>query len=136
MTSVVDTSDVPTVAVRELALALKLLSASKAILLPIGSSSETEIRRVEQAFWQFSKRDRQRKVAVLLRFRCLLEACEAPRLKALLTAYGEHAAMQALAAAATMRLNAKWGFNPHKIARAVREAMSSGRPAESLTAAA
>ncbi len=31
----------------------------------------------------------------------------------------------ALEVAASMRLNAKWGFNPHKMARAMNEALAA-----------
>jgi hypothetical protein len=37
--------------------------------------------------------------------------------------------MHVLAAAATMRLNAKWGFNPLKMARAVTDALAGDRDA-------
>jgi hypothetical protein len=135
--AVVDTSDVPTVAARELALALKLLSGAKVLFIPEHALSEGDLRRAEQTFWQFSKRDRTRKVAVLLRFRGLLEACQSRRLNALLARHGQDAMVHALSAAATMRLNAKWGFNPHKMARAVSEALSEAAGlVQSLPAAA
>ena len=132
MTIAIDPSDIPTVAVRELVLALKLLTSGRGALIPAHGPSELDIRRVEQAYWQVSRRDCRRKTAVLLRFRSLLEACEAPRLKAVMSSHGEVAVVPALAAAARMRLNAKWGFNPHKIARAIREAVSAIEPPASL----
>jgi len=122
--AVLDPSDVPTVAARELALALKMLPAGKGLIIPREGISERDLRHVEQAFWQFSKRDRTRKSAVLLRFRSLIEACQSRRLLALLAGHGPEALVHALSAAATMRLNAKWGFNPHKLARAVSEALA------------
>ncbi len=121
----IDTSDVPTVATRELAVALKLLSGAKSHVIPAHALSEDNLRRVEQHFWQASKRDRTRKVAVLLRFRGLLEACQSRRVSQLIHSHGEEALVAALDAAATMRLNAKWGFNPLKLARAVGDALSA-----------
>lgn len=120
---VLDPSDVPTVAVRELALALKMLSAGGMLAFPQRTLSEDDLRRVEQAFWQFSKRAATRKVAVLLRLRSLLEAMQSRRLVDLVSR-DSAALIHVLQAAATMRLNAKWGFNPLKMARAVSDALA------------
>ena len=127
VSSVLDPSDVPTVAVRELALALKMLSAGGRLAFPQRTLTEDDLRRVEQAFWQFSKRATTRKVAVLLRLRSLLEAVQSRRLADLVSSDNQSALMHVLAAAATMRLNAKWGFNPLKMARAVTDALAGDR---------
>jgi hypothetical protein len=119
--AVLDPSDVPTVAVRELALALKMLTAGG---LPQGPMSEDDLRRVEQAFWQISRRGNSRKTAVLLRLRSLLDAMQSRRLAELLSTGNQAALFHVLAAAAKMRLNAKWGFNPLKMARTVSEALA------------
>jgi hypothetical protein len=119
-----DTSDVPRVGARELALALKMLSG-RGLLFPSVSLSDDDLRRVEQAFWQISRRGRQRKVAVLLRFRSLMEACQSRRINDLIARHGQEAVVKTLEIAAGMRLNVKWGFNPHKLARAVSEALES-----------
>ena len=111
----VDTSDVPRVGARELALALKILSAGNGLLLPTVTLSDEDLRRVEQDFWQISPRERVRKVAVLLRFRSVND---------LISRHGQAALVMALEAAANMRLNAKWGFNPVKMARAMSEALA------------
>jgi hypothetical protein len=137
--TVVDPSDVPTVAARELAIALKILSAGRAISFAERAFSEADLRRVEETYWELSKRSRTRKVAVLLRLRSLLEAGQSRRLAALLSTGSEVVLGHVLSAAATMRLNAKWGFNPHKIARSVSEALAGRSGAvmdEALPAAA
>lgn len=118
-----DTSDVPRVGARELALALKILSSGN-LLLPSVTLSDDDLRRVEQDFWQISPRARVRKVAVLLRFRSFLEACQTRHVGELIARHGQSALVIALEAAADMRLNAKWGFNPVKMARAMSEALS------------
>jgi hypothetical protein len=120
----VDTSDVPQVGARELALALKILSAGS-LLLPTVTLSDDDLRRVEQDFWQISPRARVRKVAVLLRFRSFLAACQTRHVSELIARHGQTALVIALEAAANMRLNAKWGFNPHKMARAMSEAITA-----------
>jgi hypothetical protein len=128
----VDTSDVPRVGARELALALKMLSG-RDLRIPSVMLSDDDLRRVEQAFWQISRRGRQRKVAVLLRFRSLVEACQSRRLSELIARHGQDAIVKTLEIAASMRLNVKWGFNPHKLARAVSEALEGmGAPATAV----
>jgi hypothetical protein len=121
----VDTSDVPRVGARELALALKILSAGNGLILPSVTLSDDDLRRVEQDFWQISPRARVRKVAVLLRFRSFLEAARTRQVGDLIAAHGQAALVIALEAAADMRLNAKWGFNPVKMARAMNEALAA-----------
>jgi len=121
----VDTSDVPRVGARELALALKILSAGNGLLLPTVTLSDDDLRRVEQDFWQISPRARVRKVAVLLRFRSFLAACQTRHVSELIARHGQTALVTALEAAAEMRLNAKWGFNPVKMARAMSDALAS-----------
>lgn len=116
-----DCSDVPLVGARELALTLKMLSG-RTLLIP-ETLTDLDLRQVEHAFWQISRRSRQRKVAVLLRFRSLVAACQYRRVSALLSSHGQHGIVLALEVAAKMRLNAKWGFNPHKLARAINEAL-------------
>ncbi len=134
--SPVDTSDVPRVGARELALALKILSEGKGLLLPSVILSDDDLRRVEQDFWQISPRARVRKVAVLLRFRSFLAACHSRHVSELIARHGQFALVTALEAAANMRLNAKWGFNPHKMARAMSEALDAAAYGEGQTAAA
>jgi len=121
----VDTSDVPRVGARELALALKILSEGRGLLLPSIVLSDEDLRRVEQDFWSISPRARVRKVAVLLRFRGFLAACETRHVRDLIARHGQIALVTALEAAAHMRLNAKWGFNPVKMARSMTEALAA-----------
>lgn len=120
-----DASDVPRVGARELALALKILSSGDGLLLPSVTLSDDDLRRVERDFWQISPRARVRKVAVLLRFRSFLAACQSRHVSDLLARHGQQALVSALEAAAHMRLNAKWGFNPHKMARQISEALAA-----------
>ncbi len=120
-----DASDVPRVGARELALALKILSSGNGLLLPSVTLSDEDLRRVEQDFWQISPRARVRKVAVLLRFRSFLAACQSRHVSELIARHGQQALVSALEAAAHMRLNAKWGFNPHKMARSISETIAA-----------
>lgn len=136
---VVDMSDVPRVGARELALALKILSDGRGLLLPSVTLSDEDLRRVERDFWQISPRARVRKVAVLLRFRSFVAACQTRHVSELIARHGQAALVTALEAAAHMRLNAKWGFNPVKMARAMSVALAAaadGFAGEGQTAAA
>lgn len=134
MNPVLDPSDVPAVAVRELALALKIVSSGLA--LPRGPLAEDHIRAAEAAYWQISQRSSTRKTAVLLRLRSLLAAGQARRLKTTLSRDGGTALSHMLAAAATMRLNVKWGLNPVKLSRAANEATRPAQDAPDFAIAA
>lgn len=123
MSDAVDQSDVPQVTTREMALALKIYAAAGAALSSPMETAEAAIRQVEQAFWQVSPRDRVRKVAVLVRFRSLIEACGTRRMTALIQKGGQEAVFEALAAAAKLRLNTRWGFNPQKLAWAIEDTL-------------
>lgn len=131
---VLDPADVPPVGARELALALRILSAGRGLVLP-EALDEGETVRLDQEFWQISPRHRTRKAAVLLRLRCLLVAARSRRLRGLLEEAGESGLVHALAAAARLRLNARWGLNPLKVARAVEEALAAQRGARAPDAA-
>ena len=130
---ILDPSDVPAVAVRELALAVRILSG-EGLRLPGRELTDADLRAVEQAFWQVSSRHRTRKSAVLLRLRCFFDAAKSRRVSALLDSAGTETLLSALSVAATMRLNAKWGFNPLKLSRAIADAIAANAGAEPLAA--
>ncbi len=121
----IDPTDVPIVAVRELATALKVLADEVVALARAAEWSEDDLRRVEQYFWQRCGRDRERKVAALVRLRSLIEVCRARSLQSLIAEHGAMAVMGILDAAASMRLNTSFGFSPNKIARAALESLKS-----------
>jgi hypothetical protein len=119
----IDLTDVPLVAMRELATALKFLTDDAKLIVDPVHLTEDAMRRVEQAYWQRCNRDRTRKVAVLVRLRSLLEACRARTIQSLIAVYGQAAVLEALSVAATMRLNTKIGFSPVKLSQAVSSAL-------------
>lgn len=121
----IDPTDVPVIEHRDLALALRLMLAGGRILASAQTFTEDEIRRVEQAFWQRVDKGAQAKVAVLLRLRSLILLFADRRMQALVFRYGSQLVPHALAIAATMRLNTRWGFNPQKFARALEEALGA-----------
>ncbi len=117
----IDPSDVPTVAVRELATALKVLADDVMALARASEWSDEDFRRVEQFFWQRFPRDRQRKIAALVRLRSLIAVCKARRMQKLIAEHGAVAVQSIIEAAASMRLNTSFGFSPVKISCAVLE---------------
>ena len=119
----IDPSDVPTVAVRELATALKVLADDVMALARASECRDEDFRRVEQYFWQRFPRDRQRKIAALVRLRSLIAVCKARRMQKLIAEHGALAVQSIIEAAASMRLNTSFGFSPVKISCAVLESL-------------
>jgi hypothetical protein len=119
----IDPTDVPIVAVRELATALKVLADDVLALARASEWSDADFRRVEQYFWQRCGRDRQRKIAALVRLRSLIAVCKARKLQKLLAEHGTAAALSIVEAAASMRLNTSVGFSPNKIAMAALQSL-------------
>jgi len=119
----IDPSDVPIVAVRELATALKVLADDVLALARAAEWSDDDFRRVEQYFWQRFPRDRQRKIAALVRLRSLVAVCKARRMQILIADHGVAAAQAIVEAAASMRLNTSFGFSPVKISCIVMDAL-------------
>jgi hypothetical protein len=119
----IDPTDVPVVAVRELATALKVLADDVVALARAAEWSDEDFRRVEQFFWQRFPRDRQRKIAALVRLRSLVAVCKARRMQKLIEEHGSVAVQAIVAAAASMRLNTSFGFSPVKISCAVVDAL-------------
>ncbi len=119
----IDPTDVPVVAVRELATALKVLADDTAALARAAEWSDEDFRRVEQFFWNRFPRDRQRKIAALVRLRSLVAVCKARRMQRLITDHGAVAVQAIVEAAASMRLNTSFGFSPVKISCVVIDAL-------------
>lgn len=119
----IDPSDVPIVAVRELATALKVLADDVVALARAAEWSDADFRRVEQYFWQRFPRDRQRKIAALVRLRSLIAVCKARRMQKLIAEHGAAAVHSIIEAAASMRLNTSFGFSPVKISCVVLDAL-------------
>lgn len=119
----IDPTDVPVVAVRELATALKVLADDVVALARAAEWSDEDFRRVEQFFWQRFPRDRQRKIAALVRLRSLVAVCKARRMQMLIAEHGAAAVQAIVETAASMRLNTSFGFSPVKISCAVIDAL-------------
>jgi hypothetical protein len=105
-----DATDVPGVAPEALSLAFRHLIAEGRGLALLTGLSEAHIRDVENVIWRAFPEDRETRLAVALRFRALLGAFTARRLKNLLLHTGFKSIEASVTEAATQRLNARYGF--------------------------
>jgi hypothetical protein len=119
MSSKVDMSDVPLVASHELLIPMQHLIDTERGLGMLHGLSDAELRSVDQAVWDALAGDAIRRVAVLLRFRALIQVFKARRLAELFLHRGFLLIAPAVHVAARMRLNTEWGFNPLKFERAL-----------------
>lgn len=124
MSATLDITDVPVVAAAELALAMRFLEGRRQSLLAAAGPAEAALRAAEQTFWQGVSGDPQRKLAVMLRLRCLVVLLSNRRMQELAGLYGLTLVPRALEIAAAHRLNAKFGFNPQKFLGALRPALA------------
>jgi hypothetical protein len=119
-----DLSDVALVSSLDMAVPMHhLIDAGRGLVLLDGMSA-AEMRAVDAAVWDEFSCSVDQRVAVLVRFRCLVQVFECQRLKLMLLNTGFNLLAPALHVAATLRLNADRGFNPVKFERALREAMA------------
>lgn len=100
-----------------------MVETGRGLVFLKGASAE-DMRMVDAAVWNALSCDAAQRVAVLLRFRSLVQVFAGQRLKQLLLQKGFNLLAPALHVAATMRLNAERGFNPLKFERALRETMA------------
>lgn len=119
-----DLTDVAPVSSLDMAVPMNhLIDAGRGLVLLNGMSAE-DMRAVDAAVWNTFTCPPDDRVAVLVRFRSLVQVFESQRLKLLLLHTGFNMLAPALYVAATMRLNAERGFNPVKFERALRAAMA------------
>lgn len=119
MTVSVDLKDVPQVTSDDLAGIMQTLIASEHGLVLIRGITEASRNALETAIWKTFADAPERRVAVLMRFECLVELFASRRLKELFLKHGLVVLEPALALAATQRLNTSWGFNPQKFMMAL-----------------
>jgi hypothetical protein len=130
-----DLSDVPTVTSEDLALPMRMLIDAGRGLVLLKGLSDDDLRAITPAIWQHL--DAARASAVLTRFRCLVDAFSARRLRQLFLDRGHALIDPAIRYAATARLNARWGFNLHRFAStlAQRDETAESRTEPRLPAA-
>lgn len=115
-----DPSDVPSVAADDLAGAMRrLIAESHGLVLIRGRLTPDEDRLVQQTLHEKFSKTPSLEVAALIRFRALIEVFTVRRLHELMLERGHEVIAPAVKAAAELRLNAAWGFNPQKFTRAI-----------------
>jgi hypothetical protein len=124
MGSKVDRSDVPLVASHDLLVPMQHLIDTERGLALLNGISNAELREVDHAVWDALEGDAGRRVAVLLRFRALIQVFKARRLAELFLHRGFMMIAPAVHVAARMRLNSEWGFNPLRFERALQDLLS------------
>jgi hypothetical protein len=117
-------SDVALVKPQNLALAMQYMVDTGRGLTMLRGITKAELREVDHALWDTLGHDPIERLAVLVRFRCLIKVFAARRLRELLMHTGHNLLAPAVHAAARMRLNADLGFNPVKFERALTELLA------------
>jgi hypothetical protein len=114
MSSALDETDVPPVPPAALARAMRFMIDNGRGLVLLRGLAAGDMRELEAAVWHRLEGSIAERRAVLVRFRCLVEVFAARRLQALMLRRGFRLIAPAIQLAADSRLNAKWGFSPHK----------------------
>lgn len=120
----VNLSDVPLVDPQAMALPMQYMIDTGRGLAMLRGVSKDELREIDRALWDALGSDPVQRLAVLMRFRCLIRAFGARRLADMLLNNGYDLIAPAVLVAARMRLNADLGFNPLKFERALQELMA------------
>lgn len=120
----IDLTDVALVAPREMAVPMQQMIDTGRGLVLMNGASRAELRQLDEAVWDDLVNDPAARVAVLLRFRCLVEVFASQRLRNMLLQTGYNLIAPALHVAANMRLNAERGFNPLKFEQALRSLLA------------
>jgi hypothetical protein len=137
MLNTVNLSDVPLVSSADLAQPMQYMIDTGRGLAMLRGISQAEMREIDHALWDELGGNPVQRLAVLMRFRCLIQVFGARRLADLLMHNGHNLIAPAVHVAARMRLNADRGFNPVKFERALQDLLSQlgkGRSAEQLAA--
>lgn len=131
----IDQTDVPAVGLHDLYFPLKYLIADGRGLALLNGLSESDIRAVEGHIWTHFADAPEKRLAVALRFRALLEVFSAKRLKQAFLEQGFKLIALAAAEGARQRLNTRFGFKAQAFVMAldpatrVRAASVVNRPA-------
>ncbi|HEY7086064.1 MAG TPA: hypothetical protein VH519_14740 [Hyphomicrobiaceae bacterium] len=124
-------TDVALVDPERLALALEYMVKTGRGLTMLRGITEAQLREIDQALWDELGSDPAQRVAVLVRFRCLIRVFATRRLANLLLHTGYRLLAPAARVAGRMRLNADRGFNAVKFERALIDQLAriDSRPA-------
>jgi hypothetical protein len=127
MTTRIDVTDIPAVSERQLMIPLEMLVARGRGLALLDGLDETTLAELEDQVWRDLDAGREEKLAVVLRFRALVEVFAARRLKALFLETGFALLAPAIATAAGLRLNARRGFSPQTYLVTLKAVLAGAR---------
>lgn len=127
MTAMIDATDIPAVSERQLMIPLEMLVARGRGLALLEGVDETTLAEIEDHVWSNLDAGREEKLAVVLRFRALVEVFGARRLKGLFLETGFALLAPAIATAAGLRLNAHRGFSPQTYLVTLKAVLAEGR---------
>ncbi len=138
-----DETDVPRVAAADLAAAARLwLRRDRSLSNPTVAQPTERLEDIEGDIIAMFEDQPARSLAVLLRVRCLVVALSSRRFAAIAPTHDTDAIADLAAAAADLRLNAGWGFNPVRLAWALKAVQAGdhknateAQPATALLAA-
>ena len=132
MTIQIDPRDVPTVGLHDLYMPMRSLIQNGRGLALLNGLSEDDIRALESEIWQHFRYQPEKRVAVALRFRALLDVFNRRRLKEQFLNQGFKLIARAVAEASTQRLNTRFGFKAQKFVSSLdirsRETIAISQP--------
>ena len=118
-------TDIPATEADDLAAAMRVLLEAGRGLVLLRGATETDLDMARVALQKRYHADPQRAAAAFVRFRHLIEVFGARRLKDLMLDKGYPLIAPAIAAAASLRLNANRGFNPQQFLMVLQQAQTT-----------
>lgn len=130
MTALIDLNDVPHVAPQDLMRIMQTLIATENGLIFLKGINEETRTALEDAIWTTFADEPEHRLAIMVRFECLIELFASRRLRDQFTAHGLALLGPVFAVAADQRLNTNWGFNPQKFLMTLLEKLNSAPQGE------
>lgn len=110
----IDRTDIPTAATEHLKMPMEILIENERGLALLSGFDFRDNCWLQTTFWQRYQGSSDDGQVVLIRLDALIRVFASKRLRDVLLGGGFPVIWSAVEVAASMRLNANWGFNPHK----------------------
>lgn len=121
MTVLINLHDVPNVAPQDLMRIMQTLIATENGLIFLKGLTEDTRTALEDAIWTTFADEPEQRLALMVRFECLVELFASRRLRDQFTVHGLALIGPIFAVAANQRLNTRWGFNPQRFLMSLLE---------------
>lgn len=135
MSALIDLNDVPQVAPNDLMRIMQRLIATENGLIFLKGLNDDTRTALEDAVWTTFAEEPENRLAIMVRFECLIELFASRRLKDQFTLHGLSLLAPTFAVAAKQRLNTNWGFNPQKFLMGILEKLNAAPQGETPVAA-